>query len=280
MRLFYLKNLKDRLLRVFGFSQSKDCGAKTGDKLSGQEKIQNALGYHFKDTSLLTQFLTHKSYANEKKASMTSGKGKVEDNERLEFLGDSVIEMVVSEYLVRLFPGWCEGELSKVRGYVVSKPVLADIAELLGLGEYMLLGNGEEQSGGRKKQSLLSNTFEAFIGSVFMDGGLEVAKENILRHMVGKIDCAVRDNMFRDSKSLMQEYAQANLNCVPKYKVVRETGPSHDKVFEVTVEVSKKVIGEGVGKTRKEAEQMAAKNAMESMQDFNLCQDKEKPILA
>jgi len=249
-------------------SQSEDCDRNVDENADRQENIQNALGYHFKDISLLTQFLTHKSYANEKNASMPSGKDKIEDNERLEFLGDSVIEMVVSEYLVRMFPGWCEGELSKVRGYVVSKPVLADIAGLLGLGDYMFLGNGEEQSGGRKKQSLLSNTFEAFIGSVFMDGGLEPAKKNILKHIVGKIERAVSENMFRDSKSLMQEYAQANLNCVPKYKVVRETGPSHDKVFEVTIEVRKKVMGQGIGKTRKEAEQMAAKNAIESIQGF------------
>jgi len=227
-----------------------------------REIFQSLVGYIFKDPHLLKQLLTHTSYANEKKNS-SNPDVNIKDNERLEFLGDSVIEMIISHYLVDKYPDWREGELSKIRGYVVSKPVLANIAVSLNLGEYLFLGNGEDQSGGRKKESILADSFEALIGGMFLDGGLEPTKVFLLECLRKKIDSAVIEKSFKDSKSAFQEYAQATFSCVPKYKVIRETGPEHQKSFEVSVEINKKIIGSGEGRTRKEAEQMAAKDAIE-----------------
>ncbi len=235
------------------------------DLAERQKKLQDVVGYYFKDLSILEELLTHKSYANEKNTAPGLPNYHVKDNERLEFLGDSVIEMLVTQYIVNSFPSYREGELSKIRGYVVSRAVLAGLAEELDLGSYLFLAKGEEKSGGRSKPSILANSFEALVGGIFLDGDIEAARVFLLGRISEKIEFVAENKSFNNSKSALQEYTQAKLSCMPKYIVSCKSGPEHEKLFEVTLEVNKEVLGRGVGKTRKDAEQMAAKLAIERL---------------
>ena len=218
--------------------------------------LQETLGYKFADLRLLNKALTHKSYVNEKNE-------LIKHNERFEFLGDSVLDVLVSDYLVCEFSDYAEGTLSKIRAAVVNENCLAGLARKIELGKFLLLGKGEDMSGGRDKSSILADAFEALAGALFRDGGLESTSNVLLPLLAEEISVYDRSCDFRDFKSELQEYTQNKWFCTPSYKVVNELGPDHAKEFEVSVIIKSKVKGQGVGKNKKKAEQAAAKMAME-----------------
>jgi ribonuclease-3 len=220
--------------------------------------IQQRLDRRFNNAELLERALTHKSYANENRLTT--------DNERLEFLGDAVLNLIISEYLMKACPDSPEGDLSRLRAAVVSEPALAPVARRLDLGAYLLLGRGEEQTGGRDKDSLLADCLEAVIASIYLDAGLDAAEAFVLRFFEDSIrnTCATRGTL--DYKTELQEVCQERLRQLPEYRVVSETGPDHQKQFTVELSVKGEVCGRGAGKSKKEAEQQAAKNALEKLQ--------------
>ena len=230
----------------------------TQERLDQLHLFEKKLGYAFKDINLLNKSLTHKSYANENGRSL-------KNNERFEFLGDSVLDLLVSEHMVRKYPQYAEGQLSKIRAAVVNETCLAEVAGSMGLGEYILLGNGENLSGGREKSSILANAFEAVAGGIFSDSGLESATRVFLPYLDKKITAYAGTGQFKDFKSELQEFTQLKRGCVPAYNIIRESGPDHEKLFEVDVMIGDEYMGGGKGKTKKEAEQLAAKTALEKL---------------
>ncbi|MEE8127435.1 MAG: ribonuclease III [Nitrospinaceae bacterium] len=222
--------------------------------------LQKQIGYTFRDISLLNKALTHKSYVNENSQPL-------KDNERFEFLGDSVLDLIVSGYMIKAFPNFSEGTLSKIRAAVVNESCLTELARQIDLGKYLLLGKGEESSGGREKNSLLANAYEALAGAVYFDSDLETALNIYLPVLEKEIAKYAETARFRDHKSELQEYTQTHFNGIPNYKIVNEKGPAHAKEFEVVVLVQEIIRGRGNGKSKKEAEQAAAQSALKS---FNL----------
>lgn len=219
------------------------------------EQLQNNLGYHFKNPALLARALTHSSYANERR--VDTG-----DNERLEFLGDSVLGFITAEYLFANHRDFPEGELTKLRAYAVCEKSLFSYAEEIGLGHYLKLGKGEERTGGRTRPSVLSDAFEAVIAAIYLDGGIDEAKKFVLRFVVPYVEAKPT---FKDYKTMLQEVVQKNQGETLEYVLVSETGPDHDKCFTVEVHLNSNVIGRGVGGSKKKAEQNAAKEALELM---------------
>jgi ribonuclease-3 len=220
-------------------------------------KLQKTLGYSFKEIKLLNKALTHKSYVNE------TGED-LKHNERFEFLGDSVLDLMVSEYMVLKYSDYKEGVLSKIRAGVVNETCLAMLALNMDLGAYLLLGRGEELSGGRKKVSLLANAYEALAGAIYFDSNLKTAAKILLPSLKKEITRFIETPESRDFKSDLQEYTQNKMFCIPVYKVTREVGPDHEKQFEVVVSVKDTARGKGMGRSKKEAEQAAAKVAFET----------------
>ncbi len=220
--------------------------------------IETRLGYFYKNKSILSLALTHSSYANENKNS----KGY---NERLEFLGDSVLSIIVSKYLFTNFPKMPEGELSKTRAALVCEKSLAAFAREIQLGSFLLLGKGELQNGGNDRDSILADAFEALIASLYLDGGIEVAEKFVLKFISEQMEEKKIFTAFVDYKTELQEIIQQNKEEKVEYVVVDESGPAHDKSFTVEVHLNSNVIGKGIGKSKKIAEQMAAKEAMELM---------------
>jgi ribonuclease-3 len=221
------------------------------------EEFQQRIGHSFKEPELLVRALTHKSYSHESKAR------ELQDNETFEFLGDSVLGFVIGDLLFRRFPTNDEGALSKMKAYLVSAPILARKARHLGMGEVILLGVGEEKSGGRRKDSLLANLFEAVIAAMYLDAGLESARtllESCFTEDLEAIDS--NDLLFHDFKTALQEVAQASGFPLPEYQVVEELGPDHDKKFVVEVRLTSQVIARGIGSSKKEAQQQAAREAL------------------
>ena len=221
------------------------------------DSLQDRIKFKFSDIKLLNKALTHRSYANENSE-------PIKHNERLEFLGDSVLDILVSDYLVNQYNEFAEGTLSKIRAAVVNETCLARLAKNIKLGNYLLLGRGEDLSGGREKASILADTFEALAGAVFCDGRFDAASNIFLPLLVEEITKTAQSWSFRDFKSDLQEYTQNKLVCIPSYKVVREIGPDHAKKFEVVVIIKNEVEGKGFGRSKKEAEQAAAKMAMKN----------------
>ena len=219
------------------------------------EQLQNNLGYHFKNPALLARALTHSSYANERH--VDTG-----DNERLEFLGDSVWGVITAVYLFANHRDFPEGELTKLRAYAVCEKSLFSYAEEIGLGNYLKLGKGEERTGGRTRPSVLSDAFEAVIAAIYLDGGMDEAKKFVLRFVVPYVEAKPT---FKDYKTMLQEVVQKNQGETLEYVLVSETGPDHDKCFTVEVHLNSNVIGRGVGGSKKKAEQNAAKEALELM---------------
>lgn len=213
--------------------------------------FEEKIGYCFKNKELLKTALTHSSYANENKLP--------HDNERLEFLGDSVLGFVTAEYLFNEFKARPEGALTKLRAAVVCEKSLFKFAEKISLGDFILMGRGEEHTGGRNRPSIVSDAFEAVIAAMYIDGGIEVAKPYILSFIK---DAVKREASFKDNKSLLQEEIQRIKGNVLSYEEIGESGPDHDKHFNFVVKLNGKVIGEGEGKSKKEAEQAAAGNAL------------------
>ena len=230
------------------------------ERIQELSSLQKQIGYTFRDILLLNKSLTHKSYVNENSQPL-------KDNERFEFLGDSVLDLIVSGYMIKTFPDFAEGTLSKIRAAVVNETCLAGLARQLDLGKYLLLGKGEASSGGREKNSLLANAYEALAGAVYFDSDLETAMEIYLPVLGKEIAKYADTDRFRDYKSELQEYTQTHFNGIPNYRIVNEKGPAHAKEFEVVVLIQDNIRGRGNGKSKKEAEQSAAKSALAS---FNL----------
>ena len=220
--------------------------------MSDLKKFEELIGYTFKNEQLLKQALTHSSYANEKHLK------KLSDNERLEFLGDAVLEVISSEYLFQNYPELTEGQLTKLRASIVCEPTLASCTESIRLGEYLFLGKGEDRTGGRMRKSVLSDAMEAVIGAIYLDGGFASAKEFILKYIMTDIE---HKHLFYDSKTILQEVVQGEHEQLT-YVLLGETGPDHDKTFEVGVLIGKKEISTGKGHTKKAAEQDAAYQAL------------------
>ncbi len=220
--------------------------------MSDLKKFQKLIGYTFKNEQLLKQALTHSSYANEKHLK------KLSDNERLEFLGDAVLEVISSEFLYQNYPNLTEGQLTKLRASIVCEPTLATCTEEIQLGEFLFLGKGEDHTGGRKRKSVLSDALEAVIGAIYLDGGFANAKEFVLKFIMTDIE---HKHLFYDSKTILQEVVQGEHEQLT-YVLLSESGPDHEKIFEVGVLIGNKEISTGKGHTKKSAEQEAAYQAL------------------
>ena len=217
------------------------------------EELERKLGYHFQNRKLLEHALCHSSYANERHWS------RLENNERLEFLGDAVLELVTSEYLFRNYPTMLEGEATRTRASIVCEQTLALCARELGLGEWLRLGKGEELTGGRERDSITSDAMEALLGAIYLDGGFANAKEFVHHFILNDIE---HKKLFYDSKTILQEQIQSETEEPIHYELVKEEGPDHNKRFTVDVVWNGKVLGSGSGRTKKAAEQEAAYRAL------------------
>ncbi len=222
------------------------------------DKLEETIGYNFKDKKLLKQAMTHSSYSNDKKI------GKLRNNERLEFLGDAVLELASSEFLYKEYNNKPEGELTRLRASLVCEPTLAGVAREIKLNDYLLLGHGEEITGGRFRDSIVSDAFEALIGAIYLDGGFANAKEFVLKFVLNDIE---NKHLFYDSKTILQEMVQKQYKERVEYKLIGESGPDHNKSFEVQAVFRNVVIGKGVGATKKRAEQEAAYEAILSIKN-------------
>jgi ribonuclease-3 len=215
------------------------------------KELENKLGYTFTNKQLLIEALTHKSFK------------QFYDNERLEFLGDAVLDLIVGEYLFTKFRNSNEGKLSKIRASLVNETGFDKLARSLDLGEYILLSNAEENNGGKEKPSLLSNAFEAIIGAIYLEAGLKSTQAIVIHILESNYDDISLDSLFRDFKTTLQEMTQATLGITPEYKVLSSRGPDHKKEFEVGVFIEGKEYARAVGKSKKIAQQIAAEEAVE-----------------
>jgi ribonuclease III len=223
-------------------------------------EIEGRLGYIFEDKELLTEALTHRSFYYENPDTSTV------HNERLEFLGDSVLGFVIVEYLFLSDKNLTESVMAKIKSYLVKEAVLSEIADSLSLGKYLRLGKGEEATGGRTKKSLLSDTIEAVLGAIYLDGGYQKAQEVVLRLFREKIDSIMRTAVFADYKTELQEKTQLLFGILPEYRLIRQEGEEHKKIFTIEVYVDGKKFGRGTGKSKKEAQTFAAKEAILKLQ--------------
>lgn len=219
--------------------------------------LEKKLDIKFKNKDLIIQAFVHRSYLNE------NPNFKLFHNERLEFLGDAVLEQAVTEYLFKNYPKKAEGELTSWRAALVNTKILARIAKGLGFDDFLLLSQGEEKEKGRARQYILANTIEAFIGALYLDQGFEPCKDFIGKHLIKELPKIIKEGLFKDSKSRFQEEAQERAGVTPTYSVLKESGPDHDKRFIVGVFLKKELIAEGEGSSKQEAEEAAAKNALE-----------------
>ena len=210
----------------------------------------------FKNKKLFDQAFTHRSYLNEIKEKLPS-------NERLEFLGDSILSFVVSEYLYKTYPYFDEGILTNIRSLLVNTKSLAQIAKSLDFGSFLKLSRGEEDSKGRQNQSLLADSFESFVGALFIDQGINVVSDFLLEIFIPKTEEIAKNESFKDPKSLLQEYVQSKRQSSPVYKVLQESGPAHARNFRIGAHVNGKLVSEGLGKSKREAEENAAGKALD-----------------
>jgi len=223
-------------------------------------ELQKVIGYTFNDIGLLKHALTHSSYANEMMMS------KMANNERLEFLGDAVLELLSSEYLFDNYKDLPEGRLTKMRAALVSEGPLAQVAREIGLNEYLLLSKGENQTGGRERDSIISDAVEALLGAIYLDGGMEGAREFVYKFIVNDIE---NKELFNDSKSILQEIVQKyKLGCL-EYEGISETGPEHDKEYTIACVINDKIVGQGKGRNKKSAEQHAAYEAIKNLKTLH-----------
>jgi ribonuclease-3 len=220
-------------------------------------KFEAQAGVKFRDAGLLKQAFTHRSYINENRAAGS------EHNERLEFLGDAVLELVITDFLFRTLTESDEGRLTAIRSALVNADTCARVATSLGANDFLLLSKGESKDTGRARTYILANTLEAVIGAIYIDQGYDAAKDFILKHVTPLLDEIMKEGSWIDAKSLFQEKAQEIKGHTPSYKTIRESGPDHDKHFTVAVSVGSEVMGEGEGKSKQDAEQAAARQALE-----------------
>ena len=226
------------------------------DTQQDYQKLQETLRYQFKDPALLEESLRHSSYVNEQLDA------DLRDNERMEFLGDAVLNLVIGHLLMQTYPQMHEGDLSRIRANMVNETQLADIARSLDLGPYLLLGKGEIQSNGQDKNSLLANAFEAVVAAIYLDNGLQSAAEVVQYHFSDLVEAAPSATSAQDYKSRLQEAVQSTIKEIPQYRVVDESGPDHEKTFTVAMVVGT-IQTQGIGKSKKAAEQDAARKGLE-----------------
>lgn len=230
----------------------------TPERRKALERLSVRLGIRFADISLLDEALTHSSYANESRK-------LIPHNERLEYLGDAVLELASSTYLYECFPACTEGELTKMRASLVQSETLARLARRLDLGAYLRLGHGEAQDGGAERQNNLENAFEAVVGAVYLDGGWEAAKDYAYAQLASEVGRLRPEQVQRDYKTTLQEYIQKTRRETVAYELVDESGPDHDKRFTTRVLVAGRAMGEGTGRSKKKAEQQAAAHALDRL---------------
>lgn len=231
-----------------------------GDEKKRLKEFEKRIGYKFKRRECLKRALTHKSFANEQRLPQT------EHNERYEYLGDAVLELSISHLLMERFPDYPEGELSKLRAAIVNENQLAELAREIDLGDYLYLGKGEDQTGGRDKPSLLSDAFEAVLGAVYLDRGFEKSKKVVMHLYEDVLECAGDEGFVRDFKTRLQEVSQARFRAVPRYRLQGTTGPDHSKTFEVHLFINDERMGVGKGPSKKAAEQEAAEAALKHLE--------------
>ncbi len=228
--------------------------------VSSTDSSSGPLHYHFANPAILNEALTHKSYVNERR------KQDYTHNERLEFLGDAVLSLIISDYLAKQYPELSEGGLSKLKATLVSEATLANVARRMDLGSRLRLGRGEERSNGREKASVLADALEAVIAAVYLDGGFEASRNitiAMLSEELRQIESLHMKPGGEDSKTRLQEWCQRRYDVLPQYVTVCESGPDHQKVFEIEVHVNSRLLGRGAGRSKKEAEQAAARQALE-----------------
>ena len=233
------------------------------DRIVDENKIikefQKKFQINFSDPSLIITAFKHRSYLN------VTNEERVASNERLEFLGDAVLDLITTQYLYHKFPKRTEGQLSKIKSILVSKLVLAEVAMELSLGGMLLINRGEEKTGGRQRQSILADTFEAIIGAIYLDKGLKATEDFVHKYLLSKFKKIMQVELYKNYKSVLLEYAQAHTGQLPEYRVLKEEGPDHDKRFVIGVYLDGKKVGEGSGKSKKFAEQEAARQAIERL---------------
>ncbi len=248
----FLSGVGERLRRLLGWR-----GALPERIRDSVEAFQAATGVRFRDTSILARALTHRSFLGSDAGRMVRG-----SNERLEFLGDAVLELVVIEHLFNRYPDEREGHLTQMKSLLVSRSVLADCAESMQLGRYLLLSEAEREAGGGQRRSILADAFEAVLGAIYVDQGLPAAARFVERWLLSSEERILHDTDKQNFKSILQEKVQAQVRSHPRYRVISETGPDHRKHFRVEVLVCGAVVGTGEGRNKKEAEQHAARNAL------------------
>ncbi|MBR3968919.1 MAG: ribonuclease III [Clostridia bacterium] len=222
------------------------------------QTLEARLKYKFNNIGLLKNALVHSSYANEVR-------GNTHSNERLEFLGDSVLSIIVADHIYHKFPNLPEGELTRMRASLVCEKTLCAFSRELGIGEYLSLGRGEDKNGGRERDSILADAFEAVLAAIYLDGGMTAAKNHIMNTVLRDLEHHSDEDSFKDFKTTLQEIIQRNPEESVSYTLLDETGPDHDKQFKVAVKLNSNIIGTGVGKSKKQAEQMAAHQALKLM---------------
>jgi len=225
--------------------------------------LEKKLDYKFKNRALLKEALIHPSFQKR------DLKNKTANNQRLEFLGDSVLDLIVTERLYCKLTSFSEGKLTKIKSVMVSKDTLAKWANHLSLGKYIILGKGEDSTGGRKKLSILADCFESLLGAIYLDSGLQKAKKFISPLIKEKIELIIKGKHEEDFKTLLQEISQKKMKCLPEYCLIKEKGPDHKKIFCIEVKLKKVTYGTGDGENKKEAEQEAAKNALKKIKIIN-----------
>lgn len=219
-------------------------------------EFEKIIGVNFKDKAILVQSLTHRSFLNEHRSSKSG------HNERLEFLGDAVLELVVTHYLYEEYPTKTEGDMTSIRSALVNAQTCADVAKQINLNEFLLLSKGESKDTGRARQYILANALEAVIGAIYLDSGYETAKDFIFKFMIPMTERIVAEELWVDAKSKFQEKAQDEVSITPSYKTIKEDGPDHDKKFTVGVFLRQDLVAEGEGDSKQEAEQDAARKAL------------------
>jgi ribonuclease-3 len=247
--------ITDRVLKSLAALTRRDPGPD-GKRRKELGRLCRALGVRLHDLGLLNQALMHRSYSYE------ADLDRHESNERMEFLGDSVLGLVVNEHLYATYTKHEEGRLTKIKSLLVSEAVLSMKAEELSLGRYILLSENERQSGGGSRASILADAFEAVIGAIYLDSGLSAARRFIERHILSGMDELLEVDEYKNYKSMIQEHAQRKLGARPRYRVVSAKGPEHQRVFFVELKLGGRAVGRGEGKNKKEAEQAAARNAL------------------
>lgn len=245
-------------MELFGKPRSPSVYVITPNRRNALRQFEKVLGVRFKNDGLLNLALCHRSFTNE-------NPDQKENNERLEFLGDSVLGLVVASYLYHVLYDRPEGDLAKIKSFVVSEEILSSVAKGLGVDQVLMMGKGEENSGGRTKKALLADALEAIFGALYLDAGFPEVQRLILQLLVPEINAVLEDRHKKDYKTLLQEYVQKHFKCYPRYLLVDKTGPDHDKTFYMEVQVNGTTLGSGAGKNKKEAEQEAAGEAFRAI---------------